>query len=82
MSAQDYYNSGKPQDQPYVGGQPQGGYYPPQGGPPPQQGGYYPQQPQNSYQGQGGYGGPPPQGYQPYPQQGYQAQAPPQTVYV
>ncbi|KDR67978.1 hypothetical protein GALMADRAFT_257505 [Galerina marginata CBS 339.88] len=71
MSANDYYNAGKPQEQ--------GGYYPPQG---PPQGGYYPQQPQQAYQG--GYNGPPPQGYpqQGYPQQGYQPQPGPQTVYV
>ncbi|KAH9479657.1 hypothetical protein JR316_0008252 [Psilocybe cubensis] len=72
MSANDYYNAGKPQEQ--------GGYYPPpQGGPP--GGGYYPQQPQQSYQG--GYNGPP-QGYpqQGYPQQGYQPQPGPQTIYV
>ncbi|KIM56496.1 hypothetical protein SCLCIDRAFT_1220302 [Scleroderma citrinum Foug A] len=48
-------------------------------GPPPGQGGYYPQQPQQSYQGQPGYGQQP--GYH-GGQPGYQPQPAPQTVYV
>ncbi|KAF8661341.1 hypothetical protein AX16_001436 [Volvariella volvacea WC 439] len=74
MSANDYYNAGKP-GEPYP--PQQGQYYPPPG--PPPQGGYYPppQEPQQAYQG--GYYQPPPQGY---PQPGYQPQPQPQTVII